>query len=124
MVEMPPSEKEEQGMKTWKKVLIGSVSALTLGGGANWAAQAASPSKAKVEDVRGPCDEAEHANHPQCAAAQAREDNGRGEDVLGREAEQGDDRGQDREAEGADDNSGPSENAGTSDDSGREDPSG
>jgi hypothetical protein len=82
-------------MKTWKKVLIGGVSALTLAGGANWAAMAADQSKAAptVVDVKGPCDEAEHAGDPQCAGPQIREDDARGFEV-------GDDRGRERENRG------------------------
>lgn len=116
-------------MKTWKKVLIGGVSVLTLAGGANWAALAAGQDdRPSVVDVKGPCDEAEHANDPQCAGPQIREDNAR-------DQERGDDRGREREDrgreaeneaefEGRDDNSGPSENSGPSDDSGRDDRSG
>jgi hypothetical protein len=114
-------------MKAWKKVLIGGVSALTLAGGANLAAMAAGQDdRPSVVDVKGPCDEAEHANDPECAGPQIREDNGR-------EQERGDDRGREREDrgreaesenEGRDDNSGPSEDSGPSDDSGRDDESG
>jgi hypothetical protein len=82
-------------MKTWRKVLIGGVSALTLAGGANWAAMAAGQSRTPtgVVDVKGPCDEAEHAGDPQCAGPQVREDNER-------ELEPGDDRGREQEARG------------------------
>jgi hypothetical protein len=81
-------------MRMWKKALIGGMSALTLATGANWVAMAAgSTPAAAVVDVKGPCDEAEHANDPQCAGPQVREDNGR-------EQEQGDDRGREQEARG------------------------
>jgi hypothetical protein len=87
-------ERRGAEMKTWKKVLIGGASALTLAGGANWAAMAAGPTNTPVvQDVKGPCDEAEHANDPQCAGPQVREDNGR-------EDERGDDRGREQEARG------------------------
>jgi hypothetical protein len=121
------SKEQEVGrMKTWKKVVIGAVSALTIAGGANLAAMAAgSDDTATVVDVRGPCDEAEHANDPQCATPQVRED-------QARERERGDDRGREQEQRGreaeneaeheADDNSGRgSENEGPSDRSGHDD---
>jgi hypothetical protein len=50
------------------------------------------------EDVRGPCDELEHANDPRCTGAQTLEDDDRGEH-----------RGRGRDD---DDRSGPSENSG------------
>jgi hypothetical protein len=117
-------------MQMWKKVAIGTVSALTIAGGANLAALAAGDDPARVVDVRGPCDEAEHANDPQCAAQQVREDDARerGEDRRGREDErrgredenerEAEDRDED-EHEADDDNSGPgSSNRGPSDNSG------
>jgi hypothetical protein len=95
---MSTREEEAAEMKTWKKVLIGGVSALTLAGGANWAAMAAGPSNTPaVQDVKGPCDEAEHANDPQCAGSQVQEDNGR---VSGDDRGRADDRGREQEARG------------------------
>jgi hypothetical protein len=44
------------------------------------------------EDLRGPCDEAEHANDPRCTGAGGRDDAGRG-DADRREVEPGDDPG-------------------------------
>jgi len=114
-------------MQMWKKVAIGAVSALTIAGGANLAAMAAgSDDSATVVDVRGPCDEAEHANDPQCATPQVRED-------QAGERERGDDRGREHEAESearevendTDDHSGRgSENEGRSDRSGHDDGAG
>jgi hypothetical protein len=123
-------------MQMWKKVAIGAVSALTIAGGANLAAMAAgSDDSPAVVDVKGPCDEAEHANDARCAAPQVLEDQAgdrqRGDD-RGREQErrdrdtenqhEADDRdGTDAEHE-AEDNSGPgSENEGPSDRSGSDD---
>jgi len=117
-------------MQTWKKVAIGAVSVFTIAGGANLAALAAgTDDPPRVVDVRGPCDEAEHANDPQCAGPQVREDDNRerGEDRRGREDERrGREDENEREAEErdedeheGDDNSGPgSSNRGPSDNSG------
>jgi len=127
---------EVGSMKAWKKAAIGAVAALTIAGGANLAAMAAgSDDTPTVVDVRGPCDEAEHANDPQCATPQLRED-------QARERERGDDRGREQEQPGretenendaddrdeneaeheADDDSGRgSENEGPSDRSGHDD---
>lgn len=55
------------------------------------------------EDVRGPCDELEHANDPRCTGVQTLEDDDRGE-RRGRGRDDADDRREDR--------SGPSENSG------------
>jgi hypothetical protein len=87
-------------MKTWKKVLIGGVSALTLAGGADWAAVAADQGKAAstVVDVKGPCDEAEHAGDPQCAGPQIREDDARERELRDDQGRERENRG--REAEG------------------------
>ena len=65
------------------------------------------------EDVRGPCDELEHANDPRCTGVTVEDD-----DVAERGEHRG--RGRDDEAAGDDDRSGPSENSGPgSVDSGR-----
>jgi hypothetical protein len=66
------------------------------------------------EDVRGPCDELEHANDPHCTGAQTLEDDDRGE-RRGRGRDDDDD-------ERGEDHSGPSENSGPgSVDSGEDD---
>ena len=113
-------------MQMWKKVAIGAVSALTIAGGANLAAMAAGSDDSATVDVRGPCDEAEHANDPQCATPQVRED-------QAGERERGDDRGREHEAENearevendTDDHSARgSENEGRSDRSGHDDGAG
>src|SRR6185503_18279173 len=65
------------------------------------------------EDMRGPCDEAEHQNDPRCTGGTTEDNGGRG----------GQDDGPNHDAN--DDNSGPSRNAGPgSDDSGHGDNSG
>jgi hypothetical protein len=56
------------------------------------------------EDVRGPCDELEHANDPRCTGAQTLEDDDRGEHRGRGRDDADDDRNEDR--------SGPSENSG------------
>jgi hypothetical protein len=69
------------------------------------------------EDVRGPCDELEHANDPRCTGVQTLEDDDRGE----RRGRGRDDDADDRRG----DRSGPSENSGPgSVDSGDDDRSG
>jgi hypothetical protein len=130
------TRKEDTAMTTWKKVVMGAVGALTIGTGANLVgmAIAAPTASSAVVDVKGNCDEAEHANDAACQGAQIPEDN----DNDAREAEPGDDRGRENEAnddrgqdenEANDDrggNSGPSENSGPSgnDDSGNSGPGG
>jgi len=65
------------------------------------------------EDVRGPCDEPEHADDPRCTGAPAaRNDDDDGADDLG------DRRGSDDSSRGS---SGPGPNSGPSDDSGHDD---
>jgi hypothetical protein len=72
------------------------------------------------EDVRGPCDELEHANDPRCTDVQTVEDDDRGEHRDRGRDDADDDRREDR--------SGPSENSGPGndgdDDSGGDDRSG
>ena len=62
-------------MTTIAKVLIAAVLALGVGGGVA-IAQASDGRDDPVGEVRGPCDEAEHAGDPRCGgtAAQPRED--------------------------------------------------
>ena len=62
-------------MTTIAKILIAAVLAVGIGGGVA-IAQASNGSDDPVGEVRGPCDEAEHAADPQCAGAtaQPRED--------------------------------------------------
>jgi hypothetical protein len=122
-------------MKLWKKVLIGTMAVAALGVGANFVAVAATGDRTPgVVDISGPCDEAEHANDPECAgvagsAAEANQSAGR-VDISGPcdEAEHandarcngaqvnGDDG--DRRGDHDDDRSGPSENSGPGNDDG------
>jgi hypothetical protein len=51
-----------------------------------------------VEDVRGPCDEAEHANDPRCTGVGARDD-----DRSGHGREDGDDHSRSGRGDGSDD---------------------
>jgi hypothetical protein len=121
-------------MKAWKKVLVGSVSGLTLLGGVNLAALAAGRDDAPAGNVQIADDhgrEAEQRGREN--ENEAGDDRGREAELRGRENENeaGDDRGRDadeNEAEdvdddhgidmAADDNRGPSDNAGPSDNSG------
>jgi hypothetical protein len=64
------------------------------------------------EDVRGPCDELEHANDPRCAGARAAGDDDNGADDRGN-----DDRGHDDSSSGS---SGPGPNSGPSESSGHD----
>jgi hypothetical protein len=114
-------------MKLWKTIVIGGAAALVLGVGANFVAVAAgSDSPAGVVDISGPCDEAEHANDPECAGVTVPGTQQRGNvgrvDISGPcdEAEHANDprctgAGVDEER---DDNSGPSGNSGPSENSG------
>ena len=81
---------EEEAMNTWKKVLIGTLSAATLGGGTVAVAAAAGSSPAKPAAVR----------EDRSTARQMGEDHGRENEVRGREAEPGDDNGREAEARG------------------------
>ena len=67
-----------------------------------------------VVDVKGPCDEAEHANDPECAGAQVPED----DEEVG-EVEDRDDGDEDNSGPSA--GSGPSTSSGHSDDAAEED---
>ena len=62
---------------------------------------AATTGREAGEDVRGPCDEAEHAGDPRCTGAAPATREAERDDDRGREAEPGDDRG--RGAEPGDD---------------------
>jgi hypothetical protein len=55
-------------MTTIAKVLIAAVLAVGIGGGVA-IAQASNDRDDPAGDVRGPCDEAEHANDPRCNGA-------------------------------------------------------
>ena len=75
-------------MRRWKRWAIGTTGVLALLAGANLAlAAGGSDDPAPVVDVRGPCDEGEHANDPRCAGPQVTEDGprrgARGDDGLG-----------------------------------------
>lgn len=93
--------------------------ATTIGGTSSTLQDSTAPVQTGTGDVSGPCDEAEHANDPQCSGAQTTEDNDdvAGVDVSGPcdEAEHADDpRCTGAQTRGDDDenNSGPSENSG------------
>ena len=70
-------------MSTIAKVLIAAVLAVGVGGGVA-VAQASGGRDDPPGEVRGPCDEAEHANDPRCAgiaaSAQQREPRARAND--------------------------------------------
>lgn len=92
-------------MSTITKVALAALAAVLLGGGALAIAQTSGsgddgsvtdPTTTVGDDVKGPCDEAEHANDPRCQGQQVPEDKGGGE--------RGDD-------DGADDISGPCDEA-------------
>jgi hypothetical protein len=122
-------DEEVATMKAWKKVLVGSVSGLTLLGGINLAALAAGRDDAPAGTVRIADDHGREAEQ-RGREAEPGDDRGREAEQRGRENENevGDDRGQENENEAedddngidmdADDNSGPSDNAGPSDHSG------
>lgn len=117
-------------MPVWKKMLIAALGALTLGGAANVVAFAAGddPPRPGAVDVKGPCDEAEHAGEARCAGPQVLED--RDGDEREGEADERQDDGDEAEDhrrghdEGQEDNSGPSENSGHGGDSDASDNSG
>jgi hypothetical protein len=68
-------------MSIWKKTLLMMVAAMTIGGGVSLAAGGApSPATSTSVDVKGPCDEAEHANDPECAGPQIPEGDGVNDD--------------------------------------------
>jgi hypothetical protein len=120
-------------MSIWKKTVLMMVAAMTIGGGVSLAAgPATSPVTSTSVDVKGPCDEPEHATDPECAGPQTPEDNGvnddnqTGVDISGPcdEAEHagaprctgavvpGDNSGPGNGDDGREDRSGPSENSG------------
>ena len=131
-------------VQIFKKLVIGVVGAMVIGTGANFAAMAASPdvAPAQIVDVKGPCDEAEHASDDRCTGVQEledrRADEAEREDLRGpcdeaehanddrctgiddREDRRGDDEADDRfeDRSGPSENSGPSGNSGPSENSG------
>src|SRR3712207_2200813 len=72
-------------MRFWS-IFFGLVAAFAVVGGIALATGGGSPS-APAGDVKGPCDEAEHAGDPECAGPQVPEDDGaqdgQGDDVKG-----------------------------------------
>ena len=89
-------------MGIWTKGIIGVASAAIISTGAiaAFAANGTQPAPQPTTsvDVKGPCDEAEHANDPRCDGAEAPEDrvgaHDRKDDHGGlNEAEHGDDKG-------------------------------
>src|SRR3954454_5672434 len=94
------SREKEDPMGIWKKGIIGIASAAVISTGAIAAfatnGTQPSPQPSTSVDVKGPCDEAEHANDARCDGAQVPEDrNGvldRNDD-KGAQAEAGDDNG-------------------------------
>ena len=120
-------------MRIWKKGIIGVASAAVIATGAiaAFAANGTQPAPQPTTsvDVKGPCDEAEHANDPRCDGTQAPEDRpGTGVDAAnddGPDHEANDDNGgvnganddgPDHDAN--DDNGGEDEHSGPSDSSG------
>ena len=117
-------------MNPFNKIFLIVAMVLAVGTGVAIAAGtnggSSSDPAATVVDVKGPCDEAEHANDPECAGAQVPEDNdaneqgddrGRGrdhaEDNAAEVEDQNDDHGQ-----GADDQGENDDNQGQNDDQG------
>ncbi len=93
------------------KTLLAVAATMLVGGAAYVAAAPADRSPAPAApaaDVKGPCDEAEHAADPRCAGAQVPEDNAnRAEDRNRNEAEHHHANGDDNQAEDVgDDNPG------------------
>jgi peptidoglycan DL-endopeptidase RipA len=63
-------------MSTLTKTLVAVVATMLVGGAAYVAAAPTNPAaKQAAADVKGPCDEAEHAADPRCASPQVPEDN-------------------------------------------------
>ena len=66
-------------MSTLTKTLLATLAITLVGGGAYVAAapggHSPTPAAPAAADVKGPCDEAEHANDPRCAGTQVPEDN-------------------------------------------------
>ncbi len=144
-------------MNSFNKLLVIVATVLAVGAGVAIAAGtnggSSSGPATTVVDVKGPCDEAEHANDPECAGAQVPEDDqaddqgkdgtddrGPGRDHAEDDAVVGDDVNDDNAGQGEvednddqgevedrnDDNSGPSANSGpgSSHDGGDDDNSG
>jgi hypothetical protein len=120
-------------MRIWKKGIIGvaSAAAIATGGIAAFAANGTQPTPQPTTsvDVKGPCDEAEHANDPRCNGTQVPEDRpGAGVDAANDDGPDHDanddnggvnganDDGPDHDAN--DDNGGEDEHSGPSDSSG------
>ena len=83
---------------------VGTGVAIAAGGNGG---SSSDPATTTVVDVKGPCDEAEHAGDPECAGVQVPEDNDadeQGEDNSGPSANSGPGSSHDDED---DDNSGP-----------------
>ncbi len=101
-------------MTTLTKTLLAVAATMLVAGGA-YAATAPKGNEpapaAPAADVKGPCDEAEHAADPRCAGAQVPEDNARhAEDRNGNEVEHHQARHDDNQAEDVgDDNPGEAE---------------
>src|SRR3954453_3874733 len=68
-------------MSTFTKTLVAVFTAILVGGAAYVAAATTndSPQVTPAADVKGPCDELEHANDPRCAGPQVPEDNDQNE---------------------------------------------
>lgn len=102
-------------MSTLTKMALAAFAGLLIGGGAFVGAQTTKQDSKTVTDtvaaenpaggdVKGPCDEAEHANQPRCDGPQVPEDND-ADEPKGDNNQLGDDEGDDHG--GALDNSGP-----------------
>src|SRR3954463_13836068 len=72
------SREKEDPMGIWRKGIIGVASAAVISTGAIAAfatnGTQPTPQRTTSVDVKGPCDEAEHANDPRCDGAQVPED--------------------------------------------------
>src|SRR4029078_4362615 len=68
-------------MSTFTKTLVAVFTAMLVGGAAYVAAATTgdSPQVTPAADVKGPCDEPEHATDPRCAGPQVPEDNNQNE---------------------------------------------
>jgi hypothetical protein len=97
---------------------VGAAVAATTGGSSDPAGSAA------VLDVKGPCDEAEHANDPECAGPQVPEDDDAGEVEDRDEDNSGPSASSGPSDDGDDDNSGPSDSSGSGSGGGGDDSSG
>jgi hypothetical protein len=98
----------------FNKLLLVPLVALAIGGGVGIAAatnggSSPAPASPPATEVKGPCDELEHATDPSCTGAQVPEDNqaagqtdsrrGRGGDDPAEAEDQNDDNGQDADDE-------------------------